>query len=70
MMKGECAFLIEKIDKRDILDIMKGGEFCPICHERISRLLDNDQMIAINRIIDIIRIISTAENPEKMFDDK
>ena len=64
-----CVF-DRKIDKRDIIDIMKKGEFCPICHERISGLLDNDQMIAINRIIDIISVISKSENPEKDFDDQ
>lgn len=64
-----CVF-DRKINKRDIIDITKRGEFCPICHERISRLLDNDQMIAINRIIEIISIISKAENPKKVFDNK
>ena len=64
-----CIF-DRKIYKLDIIEVLQRGKFCDSCHRRISRLLDNDQMIAINRIISIIIDICNSEEPEKAFENQ
>lgn len=64
-----CIF-DKKIFKPDIIEIMKSGKFCEYCQKRVSILLDNDQMIAINRVISIISDICDSEDPEKAFENQ
>ncbi|MBI1928303.1 toll/interleukin-1 receptor domain-containing protein [Candidatus Poribacteria bacterium] len=49
---------------------MKSDQFCESCQGRVSRLLDNDQMIAIKRIISIISDICHSEDPKKNLEDR
>ncbi|MBL7118101.1 MAG: hypothetical protein ISS94_04890, partial [Candidatus Syntrophoarchaeum sp.] len=64
-----CIF-DKKIYKPDIIEVMKNGKFCESCQKRVSILLDNDQMIAINRIINIISTICDSEDQEMAFENQ
>lgn len=64
-----CIF-DKKIYKPDIIEVMKNGKFCESCQKRVSILLDNDQMIAINRIINIISNICDSEDQEMAFENQ
>lgn len=61
------CFFDKKIFKPDIIEVMKNGKFCDDCQKRISGLLDNDQMIAINRCIRIISDICVSKDPQMAF---
>jgi hypothetical protein len=64
-----CVF-DKKIYKPEIIEVMKSGKLCEICYKRISRLLDSDQLIAIEHIIRIISDICNAENSEASFENQ
>ena len=66
--EGEFCMFDKKNNKFDIIEIMQKGKFCTSCSREMSRILDNDQMIAINQIINIISNISKSEEPKKVFD--
>ncbi len=57
-----CVF-DQKIDKREIVNAIKVGRFCPHCENIVNNLLDSDQEIAVERIFRVIHDIANADDP-------
>ena len=64
--KRMCIF-DKKIHKLDIVTVLSKCKFCNSCEERIQKVLDNYQLIAISHIVSKINYISTSADPQEAF---
>lgn len=59
----------QKINKRDLYEILKYGSFCLECNDKVRSLITVDQMRSVRSIIGTISDISHSKNPNEVYCD-
>lgn len=59
----------QKINKRDLYEILKYGSFCLECNDIVRSLINIDQMRSVRSIIGTISDIAHSKNPNEAYSD-
>lgn len=65
--RRKCFFDFKQ-QKTDLLEIIRSGELCPNCTERLRDHVDDDQLVAIKSTLKLMSQVAVAEDPRRELD--